>query len=71
MFLVAKLEIPEVSIQFHDARPRNSTALLFTVQNSCLGRLEKKLSQPDVMWTMTELGILRVNVVGMLNVDVL
>ena len=68
-FLVAKLEIPEGSIQFHDARPGNSTILLFTVPNSCVERLEKKLSQPDVMWTMKELDILRVIVVGMLNVD--
>ena len=69
-FLVAKLEIPEDSIQFSNARPGNSTTLLFTVPHSFSEGLEKKLSQPDVIWTMKELGILQIRVVGMLNVVV-
>ena len=68
-FLVVKLGITEDSIQFCDARPGNSTTLLFTVPHTFAERAEMKLSKPDVWWTMKELGILRVRVVGVFNVD--
>ena len=68
-FLVLKLGISEGSIQFHDARPGNSTTLCFTVPHTFAERAEMKLTQPDVVWTMKELGILRVRVVGVFNVD--
>ena len=68
-FLVLKLGISEGSIQFCDARPGNSTTLLFTVPHTFAERAKTKLTQPDVVWTMKELGILRVRVVGVFNVD--
>ena len=68
-FLVVKLGILEGSIQFCDARPGNSTTLLFTVPHTFAERAEMKLSKPDALWTMKELGILRVHVLGMFNVD--
>lgn len=68
-FLVERLKIPRNRIQFCDARPGNSTTLFFKMPESFALGIEEKLSNPDVVWVIKDLGILRVQVPELFNVD--
>ena len=69
LFLIETLEIPEDRIEFRHARAGNSTTLVFMLAETCAERTEEKLSRSAAVWVMKELGILRVYVAGMLNMD--
>ena len=69
LFLIETLEIPEDHIEFRHARAGNSTMLVFMLTETCVKRTEEKLSKPAAVWVMKELGILRVYVAGMFNMD--
>ena len=69
LFLIETLEIPEDRIEFRHARAGNSTTLVFMLAEMCAERTEEKLSKPATLWVMKELGILRVYVAGMFNMD--
>ena len=69
VFLIETLEIPEDRIEFRHARPGNSTTLVFMLAETCAERTEKKLFKSAAVWVMKELGILRVYVAGMFNMD--
>ena len=69
LFLIETLEIPEDRIEFRHARAGNSTTLVFMLAEMCAERTEKKLSKSAAVWVMKELGILRVYVAGMFNMD--
>lgn len=68
-FLVERLRIPRYRIQFCDAKPGNSTTLVFKIPHSFALGIEEKLSKPDVISVIKELGILRVRVPQLFNVD--
>ena len=68
-FLIETLEIPEDRIEFRHARAGNSTTLVFMLPETCAERTEKKLFKSAAVWVMKELGILRVYVAGMFNMD--
>ena len=68
-FLVEALEIPEDRIRFCNARPGNSTILVFLVPQTFTERIEAKLFKPNVLWVVMEQSILQVHVVGLFNVD--
>ena len=63
-FLIEALEIPADHIQLIDAKPTNSTTLVFMVPRTAAMEAQDKLSRPAVIWVMKELGILRVHVAG-------
>ena len=69
LFLIETLEIPEGRIEFRRARSGNSTTLVFIVTQTYTEGIKKKLSKPAAVWLMKELGILRVYVTGVVNVD--
>ena len=69
LFLIETLEIPKDRIEFCHARADNSTTLVFMLTETCAERTEEKLSKPATLWVMKELGILRVYVAGMFNMD--
>ena len=68
LFLINALEIPEDRIQFSNARPGNSTILVFMVPQTFAEGIKEKLSKPAAVWLMMELRILRVHI-GVINVD--
>ena len=68
-FLIETLEIPEDRIEFRHARAGNSTTLVFMLPETFAERTEKKLLKSAAVWVMKELGILRVFVAGMFNMD--
>ena len=70
LFLIDTLEIPEERIEYRLARAGNSTTLVFMITQTYAEDIKKKLSKPAAVWVMKELGILRVNVAGMLSMDV-
>ena len=55
---------------FCDARPGNSTTLVFIVPKTLVRKVQEKLSSPDVLWMMKELGVCRVQSPGLFNKDV-
>ena len=57
-------------VQFCSARPGNSTIIVFMVPKTLAREIEEKLSKPDVVWTMKELGFQRVHAPGMFDKDV-
>ena len=69
LFLIETLEIPEDRIEFRHARVGNSTTLVFMLAETCAERTEKMLFKSAAVWVMKELGILRVYVAGMFNMD--
>ena len=69
LFLIKTLEIPADRIEFRHARAGNSTTLVFMLAEMCTERTEEKLSKSAAVWVMKELGILRVYVAGMFNMD--
>ena len=68
-FLVETLEITEECIEYHLARAGNSTMLTFYIMQTYAKYIKKKLSKPATVWVMKELGILRVHVAGVVNLD--
>ena len=68
-FLIDTLEIPEDRIEFRHAKAGNSTTLVFMLAETCTERTKEKLFKSAAVWVMKELGILRVYVAGMLNMD--
>ena len=69
LFLIKALEIPEEHIQFCGAIPGNSTTLVFMVLQTFAEGTKEKLSKPAAVWLMKELGILRVYVAGVFDMD--
>ena len=69
LFLIETLEISEDRIEFRHARAGNSTTLVFMLAETCAERTEEKLSKFAAVWVMKELGILRVYVAEMFNMD--
>ena len=69
VFLIKALEIPEDCIEFHHARPDNSTTLVFLIVQKYAEGTKEKLSKPAAVWVMKELGILRVHVAEVVSVD--
>ena len=69
LFLIETLEIPADRIEFRHARAGNSTTLVFMLAETCAERTEEKLSKFAAVWVMKELGILRVYVAEMFNMD--
>ena len=69
LFLIETLEIPEDRIEFRHAKAGNSTTLVFMLAETCAERTEEKLFKSAAVWVMKELGILRVYVAGMFNMD--
>ena len=69
LFLIETLEIPEDRIEFRHARAGNSTTLVFMLTETCAERTKEKLSKSAALWVMKELGILRVYVARMFNMD--
>ena len=69
LFLIKTLEIPEDRVEYRNARADNSTTLVFMLSQTHSERSEEKLSKPAALWVMKELGILRVYVAGMFNMD--
>ena len=70
LFLIKALEIPKDCIAFCCARTGNSTTLVFKLAQTHTGDINEKLFKPAVVWVMKELGILRVNVSGMVDMDI-
>ena len=68
-FLVEALKIPKDCIQFCDARPGNSTILVFLVPQTFIEKTKVKLFKPNVLWVVKEQGILQVHIVGLFKVD--
>ena len=69
LFLIETLEIPEDRIEYRLARAGNSTTLVFIITQTYTEGIKKKLSKPDAVWVMKELGILRVHVAGVVSMD--
>ena len=69
LFLIEALEIPEDRIEFRHARAGNSTTIVFMLTQTYAERTKEKLSKPAALWVMKELGILRVYVAGLFNMD--
>ena len=69
LFLVKALEIPEDHIEFRFARAGNSTTLVFMIAQPYAEGTKEKLSKPAAVWVMKELGILRVFITGVVNMD--
>ena len=69
LFLIKALEIPEDCIEFRYARAGNSTTLVFMLAQTYAAGTKEKLSKPAAVWLMKELGILRVFVAGVVNMD--
>ena len=69
LFLNETLEIPEDRIEYLLARAGNSTTLVFIITQTYVEGIKKKLSKPDAVWVMKELGILRVYVAGMVSMN--
>ena len=67
-FLIDVLEIPKDHIQFCDARPGNSSTLVFLLTSTYAEMTKEKLFKPAALWVMKELGILRVYVAGVVSV---
>ena len=67
-FLIDVLEIPKDHIQFCDARPGNSSTLVFLLTSTYAETTKEKLFKPAALWVMKELGILRVYVAGVVSV---
>ena len=67
LFLIKALEIPEDRIEFCCTRTANSTTLVFKLAQTYTEDSNEKLFKPAAVWVMKELGILRVNVPGMVN----
>ena len=57
-------------VRFCSARPGNSTIIVFMVPKTLAREIEEKLSKPDVVWTMKELGFQRVHAPGMFDRNV-
>ena len=70
LFLIKALEIPKDCIEFCYARTGNSTTLVFKLAQTHTEDINEKLFKPAAMWVMKELGILRVNVPGMVDMDI-
>ena len=69
LFLIETLEIPEDRIEFRLARAGNSTTLVFMLAQPYAEGTKEKLSKPAAVWVMKELGILRVFVAEVVNMD--
>ena len=69
LFLIETLEIPEDCIEFRLARAGNSTTLVFMIAQIYAESTKEKLFKPAAVWVMKELGILRVFVTGVVNMD--
>ena len=70
LFLIKALKIPEDRIEFCHARTGNSTTLVFKLAQTHTEDINEKLFKPAAMWVMKELGILRVNVPGMVDMNI-
>ena len=68
LFLVKALEIPEDRIEFCLAKV-GSTTLVFMLAQTYAEGTKAKLAKPAAVWVMKELGILRVFVAGVVNMD--
>ena len=69
LLLIEILEIPEDRIDYRLARAGNSTTLVFMLTQTYIERTKKMLSKPAAVWVMKELGIFRVYVAGVFNMD--
>ena len=69
LFLLEALEIPQDRIEFRLARAGNSTTLVFMLAESYAERTKEKLYKPTAVWVMKDLGILRVYVAGVVNME--
>ena len=67
-FLINALEIPEDRIQFCEARPGNSTTLVFMLPQALTEGIKAKISRPNTVWVMKELSVLRVHITGVFKI---